>query len=571
MIDNLILNAVLDVAWYATYGLLKVGQEQFHAFFTLLAPFGVPAYRTYFRTRQRQYNLTLEQWITYTVAYCVLLLATRDAVEYLTLGHPILDNTLTVCRITLAVFWFSLFRNDNNDNNRRAGSPLNIWLQSIWPSDASSLRDSIKEFVLHMQNDLWLPAKYTGQCVLAIFAVLSTITQHIYRSTRAAWRKVPSKWLSMIVGVTIGTAFFKWTRAEAGSLHRWLTHNFSWVTRHHIATFRVILIVIVIAGSWTFFFLFFWFFAYIKQRIQSSPLLDGLRTVYAVLTRGFPYAGAFQIPDRRYVPTVFGAYALLHVALVDAGMIPPGTFGIRNSLASALVPAMPSILLVLALFLNNNNNNNYNNLTGWIYRSRVPRALSRLLLPVSIIAVIGYLTYTYTYPFSSSISTPTPLGVSFTHSQSNVVGIKQAKTPHQALVDPSITTTTPLHFILQENPPIPQVCPSAEYNPKAAAAVVVVTASSAKEMMIIPAKEQHTPIVELYEHEEVMIEIINMGQVCYDEDGEQLPCPYGSTNFKFATIWEICAEGILIVKTVVIRASRVTADALSEGMRKIAG
>lgn len=264
MIDNLILNAALDVVWYATSLRLKVGQEYFHTFFTLLMPFGIPAYRYYFQTTSPQYNFTPEHWATYTLAYCVLLLATRDAVEYLTLGHPFLDHTLTVCRITLAVFWFSMFRN-HEDDRRRSGSILGgEWLQSLWAFDDMNPREMLRDIVLHMHYDLWLAAQYAKECPQVIYAVVNTIAQYIYSSLRTAWRQVPDEWFYLIVGLAIGTPIHQWTDAEAGSLNRWLAHHFSssWVTRDHIALFVIFLIVIV--GNILF--------AYIKRRISSFSI-----------------------------------------------------------------------------------------------------------------------------------------------------------------------------------------------------------------------------------------------------------------------------------------------------------
>lgn len=333
MIDNLILNAALDVAWYATSLHHKIGQEYFHTFFTLLMPFGIPAYRYYFQTTAPQYHFTPEHWVIYTIAYCVLLLTTRDAVEYLTLEQPMFDHTLAVCRITLAVFWFSIFRNDDdNDDDYRARSLRGEWLQSIWPYDDMSPRDMIRDFIFHMQYDLWLAAQYAKEYISTIYAVANTIAQHIYKPLRMAWRRAPDEWFYFIVGLAIATPVYQWTQADAGSLNRWLAHHFSssWVTRDHIAL--LIIVLIVIAGNLVF--------AYVKKRISSCSM-----------------------------------------TLVEMPLIGLTTFANTINRRQTLVTI--------------------NNLAY----SRVPRALSRLLL-IIIIASIGYLRYTH--PSSLTSTRPRP-------------------------------------------------------------------------------------------------------------------------------------------------------------------
>lgn len=476
MIDSLILNAALDVAWYATSLHHKVGQEHFHTFFTLLMPFGVPAYRYYFQTIPPQYNFTIEHWITYTIAYCVLLLATRDAVEYLTLGQPVLDHTLTVCRITLAVFWFSMFR---NDDIRRTGSfPGGEWLQSLWPFDDMTPRDMVRDFIFHMQYDLWLAAQYAKEYITVIYAVVYTIAQHNYRSLRTAWRRVPSEWFYLIVGVAIGTPIYQWTQAEAGSLNRWLAHHFSssWVTRDHMALFVIFLIVI--AGNILF--------AYIKKRISSFS-----------------------------------------IALVDKPLVGLTTF-------------VNTICRQMLMSINN------------LAYSHVPRALSKFFL-ISLVAGVGYLRYTHLSASFSDLSPSALLGVS-SKSQSNVLEFEQVKNPDHVLVN---VKPTPLNGVLDVNP-ISHVCPSTKHDPKYTAAVVT---ASAKERV---------PMIEVYEHKELMTETFIVGKVCYIEDGEELPCPYDGF-FRFATILDVGAKGLSILRSVVENATRVTADVLSKGMRKIVG
>lgn len=431
MIDNLILNAALDVAWYATSLRLKVGQEYFHTFFTLLMPFGIPAYRHYFQTTSPQYNFTPEHWATYTLAYCVLLLATRDAVEYLALGHPFLDHTLTVCRITLAVFWFSIFRNDEDD--RRTGSNLGgEWLQSLWPFDDMNPRETVREIVFHVLYDLLLAAQYAKEYLQVICAVVNTIAQYIYSSLRTAWRQVPDECFYLIVGLAIGTPTYQWTQAEAGSLNRWLAHQFSssWVTRDHIALFVIFLIVI--AGNVLF--------AYIKRHISS----------FSIARVDVPLVGLTTFANTIYRQTLMAINSL--------------TYG------------------------------------------RVPRALSKLLL-ISLVAGVGYLRYTYPSSSSSNFSSSAPFGVS-PNSQFNVLEFEQVKTPHHVLVN---AKPTPLNGALHVNP-ISHACPSTKHDPKYTAAVMT---ASAKERV---------PVIEVYEHKEIMREIIAV-KVCYIKDGEELPCP----------------------------------------------
>ncbi|KAJ4406340.1 hypothetical protein N0V82_010141 [Gnomoniopsis sp. IMI 355080] len=111
MIDHLTLNTILNVVWYATNISFQYGQQQFHSIFTLFAPLAIPIYRYCFQnTPPPCYNFSLRKWITYALAYCFLLLLTRDTVEFMTLGNPFLDDILTLVRITLAVFWFSIIR-----------------------------------------------------------------------------------------------------------------------------------------------------------------------------------------------------------------------------------------------------------------------------------------------------------------------------------------------------------------------------------------------------------------------------------------------------------------------------
>lgn len=514
MIDSLILNAVLDVAWYATSFHLKVGQEYFHTFFTLLIPFAIPAYRTYFQKTSTppQYHFTPEHWVAYTIAYCVLLLATRDAVEYLTLGQPILDHTLTVCRITLAVFWFSIFRNDDDDDRRSTGSSRGgeWWLPSIWPYDDLSPQDVVSGFLLQMQYGLWLAAQYTKEYIVTVICavVINTIAQqpqHIYKSLlRTAWRRVPDGWFYLIVGFAIGIPIYQWTQAEAGSLNRWLAHHFlsstsssssssssshSWVTRDQIALF--VIVMLVIAGDILF--------AYIKRN-------------------GIPSFSTIALVDLPLVGLTTSAHTIYRRALM-----------IINTLA----------------------------------HSRVPRAVSRLLL-LSIVAGAGYLRYTHpssSSPSSSGLSSSAPLGVSH-NPQSNVAEFEHVTSPlPQVVINPS---TTSLCFPppLALDIPTSHVlwCPSTKHNPKYTAAIVTAPAT----------KERFVPImiVEVYEHEEVMTETIVVGKVCYTEDGDQLPCPCDDGILQFATILDMGAKGLLIVKSVVESAIEVTVDVLFKGVRK---
>lgn len=74
-------------------------------------------------------------------------------------------------------------------------------------------------------------------------------------------------------------------------------------------------------------------------------------------------------------------------------------------------------------------------------------------------------------------------------------------------------------------------------------------------------------MIEVYEHEELMTAVFTI-KVCYNEDGDQLPCSYDGV-FKFATILDMGAKGVLIVKSVVESATKVTVNVLSKGMRKI--
>lgn len=130
MLEHFVLDAVLKVGWYATH---NIYHEYFHSFFTLLAPFGIPAYRYYFSIPPR-YNYSLTQWIKYTFCYCVLLLGTRNLVEFLTLGSPVLDSILTLLRVSLAVFWFPITRHGF------FGSMHNAWDSIIWGIANSILR-----------------------------------------------------------------------------------------------------------------------------------------------------------------------------------------------------------------------------------------------------------------------------------------------------------------------------------------------------------------------------------------------------------------------------------------------
>ncbi|KAJ4387704.1 hypothetical protein N0V93_008303 [Gnomoniopsis smithogilvyi] len=180
---HLTLNAVLNIAWYATNVTFQLGQEHFHAMFTLLAPFGIPIYHYSLQTTTR-HNYSLRQWVLYTLAYCFLLLVTRDALEFVTQANLSLDNALTLCRITLAVFWFSIIRHDVR------GSMRNIWQSIIWK--CPPILRSGKETYLYVVTTYgrWVGALLNRVALPWNDLLYNVLGQTNYYSIKSAWYRM---------------------------------------------------------------------------------------------------------------------------------------------------------------------------------------------------------------------------------------------------------------------------------------------------------------------------------------------------------------------------------------------
>lgn len=225
MIDHLTLNAALNVAWYATNVLFQFGQENFHALFTLFAPYGISSYR-YFSQTIPQYHFSLGQWVLYTIAYCFLLLVTRDAVEFVTLGKPFLDNALTLFRITLAVFWFSILRHGVINSTR------NIWRCTVW-AFIWFFSMPLRTYPSIIRCGRWMAASLRRARIPFHNLVYTVLGQATYNFVMLTWYRMTNRLVltrkdfvlsGLFLAVVTSVAICSWYQVDT---RQWLTDSFT--------------------------------------------------------------------------------------------------------------------------------------------------------------------------------------------------------------------------------------------------------------------------------------------------------------------------------------------------------
>lgn len=378
MIVHFIVNTVLHVAWYATYKIVQAGQEHFHAIFTVLGPFGVPAYR-YVSQAGTQGSFSLKQWIAYTLGYWILLLGTRDLVEFVTLGSPLLDDTLTLLRISLAVYWFSICRKG------LAGSIRNIWyLVTLissrvslarlgachtiaaccrWMGGWNHIDNTNNNAAPYYSNDEEVPIQLqpvgristVGMFMQIATSSLSALLCHL------SFPQIPSfgSLLSMVPHMVGRATYSLWNYTR-----NWMR---SGPILTCVALFNSLLVLAVVVCQRFQYDIRQWLInglvpqvLNLKARlVHSSAVIsttfatipravdpiaafhEFLRMVRAVLGHLLPTADLVHrvyIGNRRAPLRFFSAYGLAHVLLANAGLIPPGVFAACETLLAILCP-----------------------------------------------------------------------------------------------------------------------------------------------------------------------------------------------------------------------------------------